>query len=162
MSGNGRGCNQLTGSFTVDHAHYTDNEEMRSITISFEQHCEGATPALRGTLSYRAPDPDAPAPDTAAPGAVQDLRRSRLSSRSVRLAWTAPAAADWVDVVVRGRVGRTPPRTTTTGEELGTVRGSAIVLRQLPRKDPYAVSLFSRDAAGNRGAVATAVIRPPR
>ena len=59
VSGSGRGCNTLTGQFTVHEATY-DNGILTGFRISFEQHCEGATPALRGELSWRALDPDAP------------------------------------------------------------------------------------------------------
>ena len=56
ISGDGRGCNTLTGSFTV-HDIVTENTGsssllVRRFTASFEQHCEGGTPALLGTIYY--------------------------------------------------------------------------------------------------------------
>jgi hypothetical protein len=62
VSGNGRGCNTLTGSFTVTAATFGADGLLRSAAITFVQHCEGATPALRGTFSYRAGDTTQPAP----------------------------------------------------------------------------------------------------
>ena len=53
VSGDGRGCNTLTGSFTVNEATY-DSGQLTGISITFEQHCEGAAPALTGTLEWRA------------------------------------------------------------------------------------------------------------
>ena len=66
--GEGRGCNTLTGSFTVAAATYVDNV-LTAIDLTFEQHCEGGTPALRGSIQWdardqtRPPDPVFPVPD---------------------------------------------------------------------------------------------------
>jgi hypothetical protein len=56
ISGNGRGCNTLTGQFTVNSVNWWSDGRLRSASVSFEQHCEGATPALRGTFEFRAGD----------------------------------------------------------------------------------------------------------
>lgn len=53
ISGDGRGCNTSTGSVTVESAAYTRKGHLKSIALTFEQHCEGAEPALRGRLTYR-------------------------------------------------------------------------------------------------------------
>ena len=50
VSGNGRGCNTLTGSFVVLEAVYGQQGEMLRFHATFEQHCEGAAPALRGEV----------------------------------------------------------------------------------------------------------------
>jgi hypothetical protein len=52
VSGDGRGCNDLTGEFTVHSSSFTRKGKLRSIDVSFEQHCEGGIPALRGRLSF--------------------------------------------------------------------------------------------------------------
>jgi hypothetical protein len=62
VSGNGRGCNTLTGSFTVNSASFASDGTVQGVSISFVQHCEGATPAFRGTLAYRAGDTTSPPP----------------------------------------------------------------------------------------------------
>lgn len=61
-----RGCNTLTGNFTVtDVSFFQDgngNLQIGSFDASFEQHCEGATPALFGTLTFQSsavPEPTA-------------------------------------------------------------------------------------------------------
>ncbi len=59
-SGEGRGCNTLTGSFTIDSLTIT-NGALTAIDLSFEQRCEGGTAALRGTIHWRADDPTVPA-----------------------------------------------------------------------------------------------------
>ena len=52
VAGDGRGCNTDTGRFLVsDFALNTDGTIAR-LAIDFEQHCEGATPALYGSLRY--------------------------------------------------------------------------------------------------------------
>jgi hypothetical protein len=56
VSGNGRGCNTLRGQFTVNSASWWPDGTLRGFSVTFEQHCEGATPALRGTFEYRAGD----------------------------------------------------------------------------------------------------------
>ncbi|HVX64411.1 MAG TPA: Ig-like domain-containing protein [Pirellulales bacterium] len=53
--GDGRGSNTLTGSFTVTQAVYDANGNVLNFDATFEQHSEGATPALRGEIKYNAP-----------------------------------------------------------------------------------------------------------
>jgi RTX calcium-binding nonapeptide repeat (4 copies) len=53
VSGDGRGCNTLTGSFTVTTATFAPDGKAQSLGASFVQHCEGAVPALTGTLAFR-------------------------------------------------------------------------------------------------------------
>lgn len=55
MSGNGRGCNQLSGNFTVHDAeyNYTSNPiQIVRFAATFEQHCEGGSTAFYGTIYY--------------------------------------------------------------------------------------------------------------
>lgn len=62
VSGMGRGCNELTGSFTVNSATFAADGTLKTASISFVQHCEGAPPALHGTFAFRAGDNTPPAP----------------------------------------------------------------------------------------------------
>ena len=52
VSGQGRGCNTLSGRFKVHYILYTSTMAIRSLAISFEQHCEGSPSALKGTVFY--------------------------------------------------------------------------------------------------------------
>ena len=52
VSGDGRGCNTLTGRFRITEATIGPTV---SFTAAFEQHCEGGTAALRGCVHYQAP-----------------------------------------------------------------------------------------------------------
>ena len=50
--GAGAGCNTLTGNFQVLKAGYSKSSALTNFAVNFEQHCEGATPALFGWLRY--------------------------------------------------------------------------------------------------------------
>jgi len=52
FTGNGRGCNTLTGSFDVYEVAYDGGRNVTALSASFEQHCEGNTPALRGEIVF--------------------------------------------------------------------------------------------------------------
>ena len=52
--GDGRGCNMLTGRFEVKQVEYSASKEVKAFWATFEQHCEGAAPALRGELRFNA------------------------------------------------------------------------------------------------------------
>ena len=52
-SGNGRGCNTLSGWFVVDLVTYTGNA-ITALDLRFEQRCEGFMPALHGAVRWRA------------------------------------------------------------------------------------------------------------
>jgi hypothetical protein len=51
VSGDGRGCNTVTGRFQVESL-VTSNGSLTSFTATFEHHCEGGTSALRGCVHY--------------------------------------------------------------------------------------------------------------
>jgi hypothetical protein len=59
LSGNGRGCNQLTGTFTVSAVEFGPQGYVKKLYASFEQHCEGSTPAARGEVHIENPAPPA-------------------------------------------------------------------------------------------------------
>jgi len=59
-SGEGRGCNTLVGSITVESATYSAGE-LKAVDFSFVQHCEGNAPALHGQVHWTAYDTTLPA-----------------------------------------------------------------------------------------------------
>lgn len=81
-----RGSNTLTGNFTItDASFYTDQTgtlQIGHFAASFEQHSEGATPALFGQFSYTAvPEPSVlTIVGLTAAGLGLRLRRSKLSA----------------------------------------------------------------------------------
>jgi len=58
--GDGRGCNTLTGSFTVTQITFSSGGAVESFDADFEQHCEGAEPALRGHVHVVSEPPPPP------------------------------------------------------------------------------------------------------
>jgi hypothetical protein len=60
VGGDGRGCNTLTGRFEVLEAVYGATGDVVSFAADFEQHCEGAPPALVGSVHFNADAPIAP------------------------------------------------------------------------------------------------------
>jgi hypothetical protein len=59
-SGEGRGCNMLTGTVTINSVRYDTAGELAAIDLDFEQHCEGTVPALRGHIAWDASQPVSP------------------------------------------------------------------------------------------------------
>lgn len=54
VSGDGRGCNTLTGSFEVKQISYGTDNDIIAFWATFEQHCEGGEPALKGEVRFNA------------------------------------------------------------------------------------------------------------
>ncbi len=50
VSGDGRGCNTLTGRFDILEISYDASGEIDRFAADFEQHCEGMEPALYGSI----------------------------------------------------------------------------------------------------------------
>lgn len=57
VSGDGRGCNMLTGRFEVQEATYGPLGYVERFRATFQQHCEGAPPALFGEVQILNPPP---------------------------------------------------------------------------------------------------------
>jgi hypothetical protein len=70
-TGEGRGCNTLTATMTVDRVRY-DAGTLRAIDLRFEQRCEGGRAALHGSISWDADQQaqPAPAPQATAPAGL--------------------------------------------------------------------------------------------
>jgi hypothetical protein len=57
VSGDGTGCSTLTGQFDVNEISQTSIGELLVFDATFEQHCEGADPALYGRIRIENPPP---------------------------------------------------------------------------------------------------------
>lgn len=55
VSGDGRGCNTLTGQFDVNEVSFASTGELLTFEATFEQHCEGFDPALFGRIRIEIP-----------------------------------------------------------------------------------------------------------
>jgi hypothetical protein len=54
VGGDGRGCNEVAGSFTITELVTDATGAVKALAATFEQHCEGGTPALHGTIHFYA------------------------------------------------------------------------------------------------------------
>ncbi len=57
VSGDGSGCNTLTGKFDVDEISFWSTGDLKTFQATFEQHCSGAIPALFGRIRIETPAP---------------------------------------------------------------------------------------------------------
>lgn len=151
VGGSGRGCNTLTGSFTVDHAVY-EGGVLQEFAVRFEQHCEGQAPALLGSIEWRVGESASPPPppDEVPPAAVSDVA-ARPMIGSAELSWVDPLAIDWTRTVVRGATGETAPSTVTDGEPVYEGRAGRVLVDSLTPGVDHSYSLFPVDASGNVG-----------
>jgi hypothetical protein len=110
LGGNGRGCNELTATFTVTEAEFGDNGYVASFHASFEQHCEGGTPAATGEVHITNPPPPAALEVTAsvAPeGTVSPVSgRARVNGQVTCNYPTTVSLSGDLSQVVRGRIVR--------------------------------------------------------
>ena len=74
ISGMGRGCNTLAGNFTVSDAVFGPYGYVQSFHATFEQHCEGGGPALRGEVAVSNPPPPPPLTEHITIGSSGQLR----------------------------------------------------------------------------------------
>ncbi|MEU9824817.1 hypothetical protein [Micromonospora chersina] len=81
LDGNGRGCNELTGTFTVLNAVFGPNGYVQTFDATFEQHCEGGVAAARGEVHIA--NPPAPAPLDLELGVATDGTASTISGKAI-------------------------------------------------------------------------------
>jgi hypothetical protein len=107
LSGEGRGCNELTGSFTITKAVFGPHGYVQTFDATFQQHCEGGDPAARGEVHISNPPP----PREASP--------KHTATTSPRAATTSPRAA-----TTRPHATTTSPHATPTSRPSATAAGS--------------------------------------
>lgn len=150
ISGDGRGCNTLTGQFTVNDIKVASDGSLLYIGIDYEQHCEGGTAALRGTLEYRVPAGDTERPDPATGLSVV------RAGHAATISWTNPGS-DFAAAIVRFSRGTKAPGVPDAQQLAYAGTGSSVEISHLMGRRPLSVSVFTVDAAGNVGAAATFV-----
>ena len=153
FSGMGRGCNTLRGSFTVRTIGYNVDGTLKHFGTDFEQHCEGGTPALRGSIDYRVPVGDVTRPDR-----VTNLLVTRNGNQA-QISWTNPTNPDLAKTIVRYVYGTRPPGDALSGQlayiGVGTSKQMAVT-----KVRPLAVAVFTVDRSGNVSRAATATANP--
>jgi hypothetical protein len=98
LSGEGRGCNELTGSFTIIKAVFGPQGHVQTFDATFEQHCEGGSPAARGEIHISNP----PSPPQATP------KHTTTTSRPSAAATGMPSVAAGSDTPAPTVVADTP------------------------------------------------------
>ncbi len=93
VSGDGRGCNTLTGQFDVNEISHASTGELLVFDATFEQHCEGFDPALFGRIRIEnpPPPPDVTPPTLLLPG---DLTVEAPDASGTNLAYSVTASDD--------------------------------------------------------------------
>jgi hypothetical protein len=144
VSGSGRGCNTLVGSFTVNQIGFSSaTGTLDRLDLTFEQHCEGATPALRGRLRYRA------RADVTPPAQATGVTATRASDGSVHLSWANPSDGDYAGTVVRFLPSPQAPGLPTAGRYAYTGTGTSVDVSGLSANRTYAFAVFTYDRTGN-------------
>ncbi|MEZ5097016.1 MAG: hypothetical protein R2731_13510 [Nocardioides sp.] len=87
--GDGRACNTLTGSFTIHEIDWDPEGTLTKLAVTFEQHCEGGSAALFGSLAWHADNPPAVLPPSLR--VATDKKAYRFGQRAVV---TATLSAD--------------------------------------------------------------------
>jgi hypothetical protein len=156
VSGNGRGCNRLVGTFTVNQIGFASGSgALNRLDLSFEQHCEEATPALRGRLRYRA------RADATPPARATEVTATRTSGTSAHVSWTNPTATDYAATVVRYLPGSRAPGLATVGHLAYTGRGTSVDIAGLSAGKAYTFAVFTYDGTGNVSSARAVTIQGP-
>lgn len=165
ISGEGRGCNELSGSFTVHELQLTGST-LRSLSVSFEQHCEHMTPALRGTLNFRAGDTTTPAPWMVASGTPVPIGDPGTPPASTPPASAppaeappvtpAPAPAPAVSAAVAARTSLAAERARVAASSRALVKATEKLRPRGVAKARKAAARLAADLKRYRAAVAAA------
>lgn len=135
-SGNGRGCNTLSGWFAIDNILYIEGK-VAYIDLRFEQHCEMGTSALRGQVRWMDSNVKPTCSLTASPGSIALTESSTLTATCI----LAATSYDWKNagIATTAASGVVSPATTTTYAVTGSNANGAgnsamtiVTVRQTP------------------------------
>ena len=142
VAGEGRGCNRLTGQFTVLDVVYGAGDTIVSFAADFEQHCEEQPPTLFGSIRYNfVPPPFTVSPGTIAAGAATQVVPLTVVANPPSGQWMASSADPWISVPATGGGGTvnvTLARNTSTQPRTGslTIAGRVISVTQRANGTP--------------------------
>ncbi len=146
VTGQSRGCNMVTGSFTVQKAVFSQVDSApEQFIATFVQHCEGAVPALNGTITFGT--------DPTPPPRVAGLAESSTGG-SARVSWRAAGSGAAYTVVRLQPAGALHPA-PFTGTAVYSGSGTSATISGLVKGSRYLITAFDIDAFGDVGAVAT-------
>jgi hypothetical protein len=141
--GQSRGCNQLTGKFTVHDLKRSAQGDLLRLDLGFTQFCDGSDAPLRGRLRLHA------GPDHVRPGAVTSLRVRRAEGR-LYLSWLNPSAADLAGVMIRKfRAKNEVAGNPRVGDFAYVGLGQRAVIRNPTPGKPLTLTAYAYDKAGN-------------
>jgi len=85
ISGDGRGCNELSGNFEVLEVEYSqDNQSLVRFAANFTQHCENSPAPLEGSIYYNSTISPTPTPTpTPTPGGTGDCNQANIKRGTV-------------------------------------------------------------------------------
>jgi len=144
VDGDGRGCNTLTGSFTVKQVAFSavDNS-LQHFDGTFVQHCEGASAALSGELKYES------APVITPPPGVGSLHDSS-SSGVLSVSWVNPTFSNYLHTIVRIEPSGSPFGVAPFAGVSGYVgTGHSVQVRGLTVGRSYTAVVYTIDKYGN-------------
>jgi hypothetical protein len=150
VSGDGRGCNSIDGTFTVQQAEYADNGDVKAFAATFEQHCEGDAPALFGSIAWKAPSSPATVPYGNTTSPVAQLQ-ALPSTQSAVLSWSNPTEVYWDHTIVRRARGTHAPSTVRDGTLEYSGRANVLVSRHLRPNWAYSWTLWPVYGSGALG-----------
>ena len=141
--GDGRGCNTLTGSFTVKEVVFSavDNS-LQHLKATFVQHCEGAAPALTGTLKYES------APVVTPPPGPIHLAASPTAG-GANISWTNPTYTPYRYTVIRIEPRHPVAEAPIAGQAVYQGTGTTASVTGLTAGVTYTVTGFTVDEFGN-------------
>ena len=96
ISGDGRSCDILTGTFDVSQLSFNSDGSVASLDVIFVQQCEGETPALSGEIRFNATAPlllSAPPHQVVTVGQTLTVTVSAIDAQGGHVVLTAPLPA---------------------------------------------------------------------
>jgi hypothetical protein len=161
VQGDGRGCDGIDGTFTVQQAAYDSDGHVTAFAVTFEQHCENAAAALFGSIAWRAPNAAAPVPtgNTSAP--VAQIQAFPTTGSAV-LSWTNPKSSYFDHTIVRRARGVRAPATVTDGTSDYSGRSTVLISRRLQAESAYSWSFFPVYGSGALGPARHVTLRGTR
>jgi hypothetical protein len=111
ISGEGRGCNTLTGTFTIAAVSFGPSGYVEDLDVTFEQHCEGSDPAARGHIVVH--NPPAPAALAVTASAARTGTFDRVTGKAT-VSGTASCSSD-ATVQVQGDLTQVKQKTIIRG-----------------------------------------------
>lgn len=130
FTGNGRGCNTLTGRFVIREITVNGIGVVQSLAADFEQHCEGGTPALWGEVRINSAipltinkPPGTTTPDAFAFAAQTQVPPSTIATSDVTTIYginaPAPISVTGGSYSVNGGAYTTAPGTVSNRDHVG-------------------------------------------